>query len=57
MDEEVPKFVLYANDPAAPLALHAYASAASMYGKSYEYCQAIHNMAADFVRWRKEQEE
>lgn len=56
VEEEEPTFVLKASDPAAPLALHAYADAASMYGKSYKETSEIRGMAADFVRWRHKQE-
>lgn len=54
--DEMPTFVLRADDRAAPLALHAYAEAASMYGMPYEGTSKIRQMAADFVRWRREQE-
>lgn len=53
-EEEVPTFVLRADDRAAPLALHAYANAASMYGLPYEEAVKIRNLAADFVRWRNQ---
>lgn len=51
---EWPFFVIAATDPAAPAALHAYADAASMYGMDYEYSRDIHELAAEFVRWRRE---
>lgn len=55
--DEMPIFVLRADDRAAPMALHAYAEAASMYGKSYEETTRIRELAADFVRWRNRNEE
>lgn len=54
---EWPFFVIAASDPAAPLTLHAYADAASMYGMDYEYARQIHLMAAEFVQWRKDHPE
>lgn len=59
-DGTVPKwpyFVIAAADPAAPLALHAYADAATMYGMDYEYARDLHQLAAEFFRWRKEHPE
>lgn len=49
---EWPYFVISAADPAAPAALHAYATAAHTFGMDYEYAQDIHNLAGEFVRWR-----
>lgn len=54
---EWPFFVLAASDPATPLALHAYAEAAAMYGMDFEYVQDIRLLAAEFVRWRNEHPE
>lgn len=51
---EWPFFVIAASDPAAPLALHAYADASTMYGMDYEYARDIHQLAAEFVQWRKD---
>jgi len=56
-EEDEPVFILRASDRAAPLALHAYADAASMYGMPYEETTKIRQMAADLVRWRTKSEE
>lgn len=55
--DDMPTFVLRADDRAAPLALHAYAEAASMYGMPYEESSKIRQMAAEFVRWRNKNTE
>lgn len=43
-----PHFVLGARDPAAPVALRAYAAACSANGLDLEYVRSIHELAADF---------
>lgn len=43
-----PHFVLGARDPAAPVALRAYAAACSAIGLDREYVKSIHDLAEDF---------
>ena len=49
-----PHFVLGARDPAAPYALHAYASRCHDLGLDREYVDSLHALAADFERYRED---
>lgn len=48
-----PHFVLGARDPCAPIALRAYAEAASRCGFNAEYVASILDLALDFERYRQ----
>ena len=50
-----PHFVIGARDPAAPVALLAYASACSAMGLDPEYVRSINELAEDFERYRAAQ--
>lgn len=50
-----PHFVLGARDPAAPVALRAYAAACSANCLDPEYVRSIHELADDFERYREAQ--
>ena len=50
-----PHFVLGARDPAAPIALRAYAAACHRLGYDAEYVQTLNELAEDFERYRAEQ--
>jgi len=50
-----PHFVLGARDPAAPVALRAYAAACSANGLDPEYVRSLHELADDFEKYRTEQ--
>ena len=49
---EWPSFVLGAKDPAAPIALRAYATAAELSGMDPEYCRDVRNLAHEFEKYR-----
>ena len=51
---EWPYFVLAASDPAAPVALRAYALAAEGLDLDPEYVEDIKQMAHDWQKWRSE---
>lgn len=50
-----PQFVLGARDPAAPVALRAYADAAATIGFATEYTDSIRELADDFDAYRAAQ--
>ena len=54
-DGSVPEWPFFVM--AAPLALHAYADAATMYGMDYEYARDIHHLASEFVQWQHDHPE
>ena len=49
---EWPYFVLGARDPAAALALKAYAKEARRRGMSEKYCADVENLSEDFITFR-----
>jgi hypothetical protein len=50
--EGIPSFLLSANDPAAPFALLAYATAAHNRGASEDYVDSIRHLAAEMHQWQ-----
>lgn len=53
---EWPYFVIGAADPAAPMALHAYADAAEQWSMDPEYVADIRDLAALFNEYRRRHE-